>query len=140
MVFGGDGVIGILRTGGRATFGTRPRTGNSRAIADMSWVIVDPAILPRPGRLEPFVNPERQFLYVADLKDQITNWWTGVLQQWEVTYLTDSIRRGALLDLTLPLTPRTRPPRNKDIPMDPTDLDDDDDSQPEVRTSFNSLD
>ena len=106
----------------------------------MTWVVVDPAILPRPEGLEPFTNPERQFLYAANFKDRVVNWWTGVLQQWEVTYLTDSIQRGALLDLSLPLTPRTRQPRNHDIPMDPDDLDDDEDSQPDLGAALDSLD
>ena len=75
--------------------------------------------------LDPFTNPEGQFLYVYDFKDQVSNWWTGILKVWEVTKLTDSIRRGALLELSHPLTPRVRVPRNWDIPMDSEESEED---------------
>ena len=107
----------------------------------MTWVVIDLATMPRPEGLEPFSNPEGQFLYAANFKDHVPHWWSGVLQQWEVTKLTDSITRGVLLDLSLPLVPRLRQPRNDIIPADPSDLDDDDDeSQPDIGAAFNSMD
>ena len=102
---------------------------------------VDPAILPRPEGLEPFCNPEGQYLYIDDYKDSTLNWWLGVLHQWEVTRLTGSAKRGLLLDLPMPLLPRFRSPRNQDIPEDPSDLDDDEEeSQPDANTSFYHMD
>ena len=64
-----------------------------------------------------------------------------MLYQWDVTRLTGSGKRGLLLDLSMPLLPRVRPPRNKDIPEDPSDLDDDDEeSQPDTNISFERMD
>ena len=64
-----------------------------------------------------------------------------MLYQWEVTRLTGSSKRGLLLDLSMPLLPRLRPPRNKEMPEDPSDLDDDDDeSQPDTNISFECMD
>ena len=103
---------------GSCYFWHPPTNREAKALPDMTWVTVDPAILPRPEGLEPFTNPEGQFLYVANFDDHMPQWWTGVLQQWEVTKLTDSMARGLLLDLSLPLVPRLRQPRNTVIPED----------------------
>ena len=91
----------------------------------MAWVVCDPAILPSPQGIEPTRNTEGQFLYVRNYKDQVSNWWTGILRVWEVTKLTDSSRRGALLELSHPLTPRVRLPDQFEIPMDSDDSDED---------------
>ena len=107
----------------------------------MTWVTVDPAILPRPEGLEPFTNPEGQFLYVENYQEHMPQWWSGILQQWEVTKLTDSAKRGLLLDLSLPMVPRLRQPRNHVIPEDLNDLDDDDEeSQPDTGAVFYRMD
>ena len=118
-----------------------PTNREARTLPDLTWVNVDPAILPRTEGQEPTQNPEGQYLYIDDFKDSTLNWWLGVLYQWDVTRLTGSSKRGLLLDLSMPLLPRLRSPRNRDIPEDPSDLDDDDEeSQPDTNISFDHMD
>ena len=84
----------------------------------MSWVGCDPAILPGPHGIGATTSTEGQFLYVKYYKDKETNWWTGILRVWEVTRLTDSKFRGALLELSHPPTPRTWALAAQDIQED----------------------
>ena len=126
---------------GSCYFWHPPTNREARTLPDLTWVNVDPAILPRPEGQEPLQSPEGQYLYIDDFKHSALNWWLGVLQQWEVTKLTGSAKRGLLLDLSMPLLPRFRSPRNRDIPEDPDDLDDDDEeSQPDTNTVFYQMD
>ena len=81
------------------------------------------------------MNTVGQFIYVKNYKDRESNWWTGILRVWEVTRLTDSERRGALLELCHPPTPRTRIPDHHDIPMDSDDDSEYEESEEETQTN-----
>ena len=127
MAIGGE--TGLLIAGRRLFFFYFWHPGTHReakTLPDLTWVNADPALLPRPEGQAYQQSSEGQYLYIHDFRSTTHCWWQGVLFQWEVTKLTGSAKRGLLLDLSQPAPPRIRTPRNRIIPEDPEDLDDDD--------------